>query len=364
VTGRAASAARLRFTFATMPVRVSVLMPAYNTGRFIREAIASVLAQRDIELELIVIDDGSTDDTGAIASAWAAIDPRLQLLRLATNCGASFALNAGLDRATGEYIARHDSDDLAMPGRFASQAAVLDAEPALALVGTNYVTIDASGRPLARINRAESPSVLAYLMNFGNPLGIGGNAMFRRAMVRSLGGFSREFRVAQGFELWARLSQHGAVKVLPSIGVHYRVHDASTSRRKIEEQKVVAREICRRVISSNTGRTISPAEAEGVLPYWWGFPRPQHPEAADRLMIEAFEAFRGRNPPRTDVERVRVINSGRFARAAIMLARGRYAADAARCVRIAGRWHPSGHPGVALGALKSMISSAQGRHRA
>jgi Glycosyl transferase family 2 len=322
-------------------------MPVFNGERFVGEAIASILEQRDADLELIVIDDASADGTPRIVEEWARRDSRVRPMRLAENVGCSAALNAGLDVARGTYIARQDADDVATPERLARQAAALDADPGLALVGTNYVVTDASGREVLHVNRAEPPEVLSFLMNFENALGIGGTGMFRAATARDLGGFSREFRLVNGYELWARLARIGRVEVLPLTGVKYRVHDSNVTVVQHIEQKRVFIEICRRTMSTTLGRPISTADAEAVTARWWSTPVPGATKIADALIAEVYERVPGAG------RRARVITAGRFAVSAMSLARKGHIAEALRCAGVAAKWHPWGPLGLAYSAIRA-----------
>jgi hypothetical protein len=343
--------------------RVSVLMPAFNRQQFIGESIASVLAQRSVSLELIVIDDASTDATATIAEDWARRDPRVVVLRLPENRGASAALNAGLDVARGVYAARQDSDDVAMPDRLARQQAVLDADAGVALVGTDYLLTDSRGRPKAVSKRAESREVLRYLMNFGNALGIGGTGMFRTATVRALGGFTREFRLAQGYELWARLAGIGGIEVLPFIGVRYRVHGDAVSARFATPQKEAATEISRRTTSAFLGREVTRDEAGAVTTMWWGSPDPRTIDTARSLVTETFETLRTMGHPPSSVRRARVLTAERFAVAALVLAARGHVSEAARCMATAARWHPRSYAGLAWNGVRVRVERRYGALR-
>ena len=99
---------------------IDVLIPAYNAGRTIRSALGSIQDQTIRDIRIVVVDDGSTDDTAAIVGEVAAADPRVELHRQA-NGGIVDALNAGLQRGQAEFVARFDADDLSYPDRFARQ---------------------------------------------------------------------------------------------------------------------------------------------------------------------------------------------------------------------------------------------------
>jgi len=125
--------------------RVTVLMPVHDAAGFIGQALASVLGQSVSDIECLVVDDGSTDGSAVIAGGTG--DPRVRVIRRAHE-GMTRALNAGLARARGEYVARLDADDWPAPDRLAQQAAFLDAHAEVALVGTGIVLVDEAGRRL------------------------------------------------------------------------------------------------------------------------------------------------------------------------------------------------------------------------
>lgn len=117
--------------------RVSVLLPVYNAAAELRAALNSVLTQTWTDLEVIAVDDGSTDTSGAILDECAAADPRVRVIHR-PNGGVVSALNLAIEQARGEYLARSDADDLNHPDRFRRQVAFLDAHPAVVAVGTGY----------------------------------------------------------------------------------------------------------------------------------------------------------------------------------------------------------------------------------
>jgi glycosyltransferase involved in cell wall biosynthesis len=125
---------------------VSVLMPCWNRERFIGDAIRSILAQTFTDLELIVVDDGSTDGTRAVVASFD--DPRLRCLSC-EHRGISAAMNAGLAAAQGKFIARLDSDDWWMPDMLATQIAMLDARPDVGLVYARGECTDSDWKPLS-----------------------------------------------------------------------------------------------------------------------------------------------------------------------------------------------------------------------
>ncbi len=123
--------------------KVTVLLPVYNGARFLRQAIDSVLSQTWKDFELLVVNDGSTDGTAAILESYS--DPRIRILSNVQNIGLTLSLNKGLQSARGEYIARIDADDIALPIRLEKQVSYLDQHPEVGLVATGVKVIDERG---------------------------------------------------------------------------------------------------------------------------------------------------------------------------------------------------------------------------
>ena len=125
---------------------VSVIMPAYNAQRFIREAIDSVIAQTHADWELLVLDDGSSDDTCAVVEDMAAKDERIRLIKNPSNMGVAKTRNRGLDLCRGDYVAFLDSDDIWHPEKLTSQISVMKSKDAR-LAYTSYAIVDENGAP-------------------------------------------------------------------------------------------------------------------------------------------------------------------------------------------------------------------------
>lgn len=123
---------------------VTVAMPVYNAGRYLRLAVLSIVKQTFTDWELLIIDDGSTDD--ALQNIADINDVRIQILRDGKNKGLAARLNECIDRARGQYLARMDQDDVSYPERFARQITALQHDPMLDLVASRAITIDEAGR--------------------------------------------------------------------------------------------------------------------------------------------------------------------------------------------------------------------------
>jgi len=184
---------------------VAVLMSVHNGAPWVREAIASVLTQTERDLELIVVDDGSTDDTPAVVTGIAAGDRRMRVVRQA-HAGLTRALNRALALATAPLVARLDADDIARPERVALQRAFLDAHADVGLLGTACREVDASGRELRVISPPTDDAAIRRALIRRNPF-VHSSVMFRRALAAAAGGYDESLAVAQDYDFWMRLSR-------------------------------------------------------------------------------------------------------------------------------------------------------------
>jgi glycosyltransferase involved in cell wall biosynthesis len=192
-----------------MPLTLSVVLPNYNHAIFIGRALAALLGQKRAADEIIVIDDGSTDDSVAVVERIAATAPAIRLLRNPGNVGVIPTLQRGLEAARGKYIYFAASDDWIFPGFFALALRRLEADPDMGLFCGEAMLIDgASNRPFAvrpavrprlRAGRIEAAAVQQLLRSTDNWI-LTGSAIFRRDCVTWTGGFdARLGSFADGF---------------------------------------------------------------------------------------------------------------------------------------------------------------------
>lgn len=188
--------------------KVSVIMGIYNCARTLPEAIDSILNQTFRDWELILCDDGSSDDTYSVARCYAEANPgRIILLRNDRNRGLNHTLNRCLQVARGEYIARMDADDLCSPERFAIEMEVLDTQPEIAIVSTDMEFFDESG-VWGRIAHPEYPENRDFLRE--SPF-CHAPAMVRKEAFDAVGGYSEEkclLRV-EDYHLWMKMYRAG-----------------------------------------------------------------------------------------------------------------------------------------------------------
>ncbi|HEX3071685.1 MAG TPA: glycosyltransferase [Thermoanaerobaculia bacterium] len=206
---------------------MTVLLATYNDEPFLGAAIDSVLAQTFSDFELLIVLDASTDRSRDIVESYR--DPRVRLLVNETNLGLAASLNRGLAIIASEYVARLDGNDLCFPERLARQVAYLDANPDVALAGSQAALIDVAGRRVGSLRRPVTSLGIRWHRVFGSPV-IHSSAMFRRAIVwDTLGGYDGGFRFGEDFEVWNRLAKEHAIGNLPEALVAYRDDPSSMS---------------------------------------------------------------------------------------------------------------------------------------
>jgi GT2 family glycosyltransferase len=206
-----------------MPVTISAVIPVYNGARHLAEALESVRAQTRGAAEVIVADDCSTDVSGEIAAAWGAT-----VIRLVENGGPARARNAAIRLARGEAIAFLDADDRWAPDHLERVAGMLDRFPD-AIVGFGGVQ-----RFGARTGRKQ-PSIPAEVPTWMDPLLLEtilpqGSVVVRRTALDSVGGYAEDLRYAEDYDLWLRLARRGRFVATHAPTLHYRLHDAQSSR--------------------------------------------------------------------------------------------------------------------------------------
>lgn len=183
---------------------MSVLIGVYNNASTLARAIDSILAQTVSEIELLVIDDGSTDSSLEVARTAAARDRRVTILEMGRNVGISRSLNEGLRAARAPFVAIQDADDYSEPHRLATQLAVLRARPHVAVVGSRMHEVDPSGHKLHARTKFASGDINTALMRF-NPIPNTSCCMRRHAAI-ALGGYDPRYRYAMEYDLWLRLA--------------------------------------------------------------------------------------------------------------------------------------------------------------
>ncbi|MGE4086193.1 MAG: glycosyltransferase [Vicinamibacterales bacterium] len=219
--------------------RVSVIIPTYNRAATVTRAVRSALDQAVPDVEVLVVDDGSTDDT---AARLAGIDHRVRVLRQPGNEGAAAARNRGLRAARGQAIAFLDSDDVWLPDKLARQLAVLDGAPAG--VGLVYGgVLDDRGDGTVGVDRAQHRGDLFRPLLERNVVhGGGSNVLMRRSVVAAVGFFDERFEAIEDYDYWLRAARLHDFDHVGDPVVRYHNGDAPGRRSRCGDADAVARE--------------------------------------------------------------------------------------------------------------------------
>ena len=212
-------------------------MSVYNGTRYLNESIESIHNQTFTDWEFIIINDGSTDNSESIVQGWQNRDERIKLISR-EHKGLTISLNEGLSYAQGEYIARMDADDIALPDRFAKQVAFLDENPDHVAVGCRMLVIDPEGMPIFTCSKLTTHEEIDAAYMAGQAGIIGHPAvMIRRRVIESIGGYREQFTYAQDRDLFLRLAEVGKLANLPDTLMQFRLNAKSMGHTQRSEQK-------------------------------------------------------------------------------------------------------------------------------
>lgn len=211
---------------------VSLIMPVYNAGKYIEEAINSILNQTYTNFELILIDDVSTDNTWSKVSKYN--DSRIKTIHNDKNRGIAYSRNRGIEVARGEYIALMDDDDISTPDRFEKQVNYLDEHLEYDFIGGRYQTIDEKGNVISE-NRVAyyNPNFIKAMFLFQNVY-CNGEMMFRKSVIDKY-----HIRYEDGqygmedYRFWIECSKVGKFTTLDKVFLQHRIHDQSETNRNI-----------------------------------------------------------------------------------------------------------------------------------
>lgn len=236
-----------------MSPSISIVMPVYNGIRYLDDAIESILEQTRTDFELIVLENGSTDNSLDIVRDYAKLDKRVKVLAVAENQGPTLALKGGFSVATGTYVGWVDQDDILAPTALEETAAVLDANSQVGLVYTNYLDINENNQVIGEGHRSRIPyckdRLLVDFMVYHFRL-------MRRDIFEQVGGIDERSGLVPDYDLCLRLSEVTQVEHLEKPLYYYRHHSSNTSRQnRIEllynSQEAIARALQRRGMADN-----------------------------------------------------------------------------------------------------------------
>lgn len=268
-------------------VLVTVVIPVYNQERYLGRAIESVLGQTFRDLELLVVDDGSTDGTPEVIARYGS---RLRSIRQ-TNRGNASALNHGVREARSEWVAWLSSDDLWEPEKLARQLVPATMEPSADLVYTGFHVIDQDDRVLQSVRAPSFPTRRALQMELIRRCFINGSSvLLRRKVFDEVGFFDEADRLTSDFDLWLRMAPRYEFRGVPDPLVRYRVHPGQLSRKREameRSRKRVASRGCRRMGSvRGTEAAVLRLWDEALLDAWLVRTGQDAPAARARALVD------------------------------------------------------------------------------
>ncbi len=205
--------------------KISVVMPVYNSEKYLREAIDSILTQTYTDFEFIIIDDGSLDSSAEIVRSYT--DPRIRFYINEKNMGVAATLNRGLELATGEYIARMDSDDISLPERFEKQVRYLDAHETVVVCATG-IRLFGSQTGVRRFSSSHEQLKVDLLFGccFAHPTVMLRSSVFRKEGYR----YDESYSKMEDYDLWVRISRKHELASIPEILFQYRIHPSQVTQ--------------------------------------------------------------------------------------------------------------------------------------
>ena len=244
----------------TKTPQVSVVMPVWNGEKYLKECIDSILNQSLSNFELIIIDDGSTDNTIPIIKAYK--DKRIKLIEK-KHSGISDSLNLGIKNAKGKYIARMDADDLMYPDRLKIQVLYMESNPSVDILGTGFEWGNGKAEKEYYLPRT-GPVLLNELINIGNKLGHPTVMMKRESLLKLPGGiYESYYNGAEDFKLWiTALQENLEIHNLRTPTIYYRQHNDQVT--KVNKSSGI---IAKRVINAYTRKNNKDTELTVIIPF-------------------------------------------------------------------------------------------------
>lgn len=247
-------------------MKVSVIMPAYNAEKYIKEAILSILNQTFKDFEFIIVNDGSIDATKDIILSFN--DPRIVYLENKVNSGIVVTLNKGIDLAKGVYIARMDADDISLPKRLEIQVNAMDKDPAIGALGTG-TRIFGDGIETRDTNSSLDSDKLKAELLFDTCM-CHPSVMMRKSILDDHNiRYNKEYQGAEDYEMWWQIARVSKLKTIPNVLHCYRIHSNQVTQKKDEDNdKLLMKMLCLRLDAMQM--QLSVKEKETFLSYCMG----------------------------------------------------------------------------------------------
>lgn len=334
-------------SLTTKTPALSVIMPAYNAGSYLRPAIESILNQTWKDFEFIIIDDGSTDGTREIIEDYAARDPRIRSCPNERNMGVTRTLNRAISLVRADWIARMDADDLSLPHRLEKQMKVVRENPRVGLVTSPFDLIDSQNRrkPGWR-GICYQRETLPFFLLFYNRLNAHGQVIYSTKLVRQLGGYREQYHLSEATELWLRMVRATRSAIVPEPLYLWRVDNPNSvtkqNKFRYADGSLLA---CREEIERSCGLHVSREQMILLRDFWLRYPlTPAESREADELLTEIARRFRPEQPVSSWSRRVAVALGCAWLSHAVLQAKRRRMGEAlehfGRSARAAKWWLP------------------------
>jgi glycosyltransferase involved in cell wall biosynthesis len=219
-------------------LEVSVVMSVYNGAKYLRESVESILSQEGVDLEFIIVNDGSTDDSGNILAEYAVQDHRIRIIEQ-ENKGLTRSLIRGCNEAQGKYIARQDVGDFSLPGRLNKLLNLMQTDHQIVFVSSWALMLGPKHELLCEIQRsADAKEATDLLLHHRVGPPHHGSVMFRKNAYEKVGGYRSEFYYSQDSDLWLRLGEIGLITYCPEFlyAFQYKTGCISSIRRPVQKQ--------------------------------------------------------------------------------------------------------------------------------
>ncbi len=255
-------------------IPISVVMPVYNSDKYMREAIESILNQTFQDFEFIIIDDGSTDMSLEIALDYQKHDARIQVHCHEQNKGIVKGRNAGLQLAKGKYIAWMDSDDISVPERLTKQYLFMQSHPDIGVTSANAIMIDESGKSISVIQMPQTHNLILWAFCFYDPI-INPAVMANRELCIQIGGYrdlakDRTEYFPEDYDLWVRISKHTHFRNFNEPLLKLRKHSQNITKTRLQSTLKNSSLICHAYLQSVSENEIS----ETLVQMIWGIATP------------------------------------------------------------------------------------------
>jgi len=218
---------------------ISVLMCVYNGEKYLSQSIDSILGQTFSDFNFVLVNDGSSDRSLEILSAYAQKDNRIILISNPENLGIAASVTKGLQFCTGKYIARMDQDDIALPERFKVQHQYLESHPKIDAVGTGLIFIDENGIPTGKRHISPTDSMIIRLQMYYKCVLHNPSVMMRSSYYQLYNEreSEKDFFAADDYSFWLRKNTHHLYANIAEPYLYYRVHQGQTSKNRNQRQR-------------------------------------------------------------------------------------------------------------------------------